>query len=192
MPRVRGARPHRQTLTSAAMRIGRASHRDHPQPDRDGPVRIDPPVGETDGPVFVNPGPHLRSRSTTGVSTPRVRRRTTAARRRGRCAKWPAARSGMAPSGHRVPRSASPSRRRDTAATPAAGRRPSRDRGQRALRRDRHHPVRLAVRLRRRGPHRPPEHVLGHVTMHDWQRDRLYDEICRRLAKRPDGPLRGQ
>ena len=30
----------------------------------------------------------------------------------------------------------------------------------------------------------------GHITMADWQRDRLYGEIRRRLAARPDGPLR--
>ena len=30
----------------------------------------------------------------------------------------------------------------------------------------------------------------GHITMEDWQRDRLYDEIRRRLATRPDGLLR--
>ena len=30
----------------------------------------------------------------------------------------------------------------------------------------------------------------GHIAMHDWQRDRLYGEIRRRLAERPDGRLR--
>jgi SAM-dependent methyltransferase len=30
----------------------------------------------------------------------------------------------------------------------------------------------------------------GHITMRDWQRDRLYGEIRRRLALRPDGRLR--
>jgi hypothetical protein len=30
----------------------------------------------------------------------------------------------------------------------------------------------------------------GHIAMHDWQRDRLYGEIRRRLAARPDGRLR--
>jgi SAM-dependent methyltransferase len=30
----------------------------------------------------------------------------------------------------------------------------------------------------------------GHITMEDWQRDRLYGEIRRRLATRPDGLLR--
>jgi len=30
----------------------------------------------------------------------------------------------------------------------------------------------------------------GHITMADWQRDRLYGEIRRRLAARPDGQLR--
>lgn len=30
----------------------------------------------------------------------------------------------------------------------------------------------------------------GHIAMHDWQRDRLYGEIRRRLAARPDGLLR--
>jgi hypothetical protein len=30
----------------------------------------------------------------------------------------------------------------------------------------------------------------GHIAMQDWQRDRLYGEIRRRLAARPDGRLR--
>jgi SAM-dependent methyltransferase len=30
----------------------------------------------------------------------------------------------------------------------------------------------------------------GHIAMEDWQRDRLYGEIRRRLARRPDGRLR--
>jgi len=30
----------------------------------------------------------------------------------------------------------------------------------------------------------------GHIAMHPWQRDRLYAEIGRRLAQRPDGRLR--
>jgi SAM-dependent methyltransferase len=30
----------------------------------------------------------------------------------------------------------------------------------------------------------------GHIAMEDWQRDRLYGEIRRRLAERPDGTLR--
>jgi hypothetical protein len=30
----------------------------------------------------------------------------------------------------------------------------------------------------------------GHIAMRDWQRDRLYGEIRRRLALRPDGRLR--
>jgi hypothetical protein len=30
----------------------------------------------------------------------------------------------------------------------------------------------------------------GHIAMQDWQRDRLYGEIRRRLAQRPDGLLR--
>lgn len=30
----------------------------------------------------------------------------------------------------------------------------------------------------------------GHIAMADWQRDRLYGEIRRRLADRPDGELR--
>jgi SAM-dependent methyltransferase len=30
----------------------------------------------------------------------------------------------------------------------------------------------------------------GHIAMEDWQRDRLYGEIRRRLAARPDGRLR--
>lgn len=30
----------------------------------------------------------------------------------------------------------------------------------------------------------------GHIAMEDWQRDRLYGEIKRRLAQRPDGLLR--
>jgi SAM-dependent methyltransferase len=30
----------------------------------------------------------------------------------------------------------------------------------------------------------------GHVAMHDWQRDRLFGEIRRRLGKRPDGLVR--
>ncbi len=30
----------------------------------------------------------------------------------------------------------------------------------------------------------------GHITMADWQQDRLYGEIRRRLAARPDGQLR--
>jgi SAM-dependent methyltransferase len=30
----------------------------------------------------------------------------------------------------------------------------------------------------------------GHIAMQDWQRDRLYGEIRRRLARRPDGRLR--
>lgn len=30
----------------------------------------------------------------------------------------------------------------------------------------------------------------GHIAMADWQRDRLYGEIRRRLAARPDGQLR--
>ena len=30
----------------------------------------------------------------------------------------------------------------------------------------------------------------GHIAMHPWQRDRLYSEIRRRLAQRPDGRLR--
>jgi SAM-dependent methyltransferase len=30
----------------------------------------------------------------------------------------------------------------------------------------------------------------GHIAMQEWQRDRLYDEIRRRLATRPDGRLR--
>ena len=30
----------------------------------------------------------------------------------------------------------------------------------------------------------------GHIAMEDWQRDRLYGEIRRRLAERPDGRLR--
>lgn len=30
----------------------------------------------------------------------------------------------------------------------------------------------------------------GHIVMHDWQRDRLFGEIRRRLARRPDGCLR--
>jgi hypothetical protein len=30
----------------------------------------------------------------------------------------------------------------------------------------------------------------GHIAMQDWQRDRLYGEIRRRLAQRPDGHLR--
>lgn len=30
----------------------------------------------------------------------------------------------------------------------------------------------------------------GHIAMRDWQRDRLYGEIRRRLAERPDGQLR--
>jgi SAM-dependent methyltransferase len=30
----------------------------------------------------------------------------------------------------------------------------------------------------------------GHIAMHPWQRDRLYPEIRRRLAQRPDGRLR--
>jgi len=30
----------------------------------------------------------------------------------------------------------------------------------------------------------------GHIAMHPWQRDRLYSEIRRRLARRPDGRLR--
>ncbi len=30
----------------------------------------------------------------------------------------------------------------------------------------------------------------GHIAMQDWQRDRLYGEVRRRLAERPDGRLR--
>jgi hypothetical protein len=30
----------------------------------------------------------------------------------------------------------------------------------------------------------------GHISMAQWQRDRLYGEITRRLAGRPDGRLR--
>jgi hypothetical protein len=30
----------------------------------------------------------------------------------------------------------------------------------------------------------------GHIAMQDWQRDRLYGEIRRRLAERPGGRLR--
>jgi hypothetical protein len=30
----------------------------------------------------------------------------------------------------------------------------------------------------------------GHISMEPWQRQRLYDEIRRRLARRPDGRLR--
>jgi hypothetical protein len=30
----------------------------------------------------------------------------------------------------------------------------------------------------------------GHIAMEQWQRDRLYGEIRRRLAERPDGTLR--
>ena len=30
----------------------------------------------------------------------------------------------------------------------------------------------------------------GHIAMADWQRDRLYGEVRRRLAARPDGQLR--